>query len=135
MEDHHRDLREAAQALAAFTIDRRRVRVEIAGVGNAQNCIANFCLNDVCYVLVIEDGPRKDLPALTRREREIALQIARGYGTKQIAHGLGISPHTTITYVNRIRSKLGVRNRPEMVAALLGVPAEPEHVVSADTDL
>jgi DNA-binding CsgD family transcriptional regulator len=48
------------------------------------------------------------------------LQIARGYGTKRIAHDLGISPHTTITYVNRIRAKLRVRNRPEMVAALLG---------------
>jgi DNA-binding CsgD family transcriptional regulator len=134
VESHHRDLREASHALAAFTIDTWRVRVEVAGINNQQQSIASFRLNDICYVLLTEDGPRKGLPALTRREREIAMQIARGYGTKQIAHYLGISPHTTITYVNRIRTKLGVRNRPEMVAALLGGQAEPRQLASNNTD-
>jgi len=88
----------------------------------------------VCYVLVAEDRLRKNLPGLTRREQEIAQHIARGLGTKQIAHYLGISPHTTTTYVNRIRTKLGVRNRPAMVAALLGGKAEPEHWMPIESD-
>jgi DNA-binding CsgD family transcriptional regulator len=72
--------------------------------------------------LIREVDTMSDLPVarLTRREREIALLIADGKPTKQIAYVLGISPHTANTYVNRIRAKLGARNRPEMVAAFFG---------------
>jgi len=116
MESHHRDLREAAHTLAVSTIDTCRVRVEIVSAVN-EHSIASFRLNEVCYVLVTGDGSRKDLPALTRREREIALQIARGYGTKQIAHYLGISLPTTITYVNRFAQSLVCANMPPRVSA------------------
>jgi DNA-binding CsgD family transcriptional regulator len=59
------------------------------------------------------------LRRLTRREREIALLVAHGYLTKQIAHELGLSPHTVTAYVSRIFVKLSVHNRAEMVAAML----------------
>jgi DNA-binding CsgD family transcriptional regulator len=66
------------------------------------------------------EGPaRSGLHRLTRREREIALLIAQGSLTKQIARELGLSPHTVGAYVNRIFAKLCVHNRAEMVAALI----------------
>jgi DNA-binding CsgD family transcriptional regulator len=105
--------------LAHFTIDQCTVRVARATHDNCNESLGKFCLNGVCYVLLISPAASKAMTVLTRREREVASQIARGFGTKQIAHNLGISPHTALTYVTRMRTKLGVRNRPEIVAALL----------------
>jgi DNA-binding CsgD family transcriptional regulator len=65
------------------------------------------------------DARGSKLGRLTRREREIALLVAQGYLTKQIAHELGLSPHTVTAYVNRIFAKLDVHNRAEMVASVL----------------
>jgi DNA-binding CsgD family transcriptional regulator len=107
-------------AQAFFTVGLHRLRVEVATSANRDCSLGTFGLNGVCYVVIDDSESHKAIAALTRREREIALEIARGFGTKQIAYNLGISPHTTLTYVNRIRAKLGVRNRPALVAALLG---------------
>ena len=65
-----------------------------------------------------DDAPRPGLRRLTRREREIAILIAQGCLTKQVAHELGLSPHTVTAYVNRIFAKLSVHNRAEMVSAV-----------------
>lgn len=62
--------------------------------------------------------PRPGLRRLTRREREIAILIAQGCLTKQVAHELGLSPHTVTAYVHRIFAKLSVHNRAEMVSAV-----------------
>jgi DNA-binding CsgD family transcriptional regulator len=112
----------AAVDLAAwFSLDGCRFRIECACRSNKSGCLAEFSLHGRDYVILASDNLIDvPLPALTRREREIALLIARGLYTKQIAYDLGISPHTASTYINRIRTKLGVRNRPEMVATLLG---------------
>lgn len=120
MEWHAHSAVQTENAVAFFTVDQHRLRVEVATSANRDDSVGTFALNGVCYVLIADPENQKTTPTLTRREREIALQIARGRDTKQIAYNLGISPHTTVTYVNRIRTKLGVRNRPEMVAALLG---------------
>jgi DNA-binding CsgD family transcriptional regulator len=121
-------MEEAAVDLAAcFSLDGCRLRVECACRNNKSHCLAEFSLHGRDYVIMASDGlVDVPLPALTRREREIALLIARGLYTKQIAYDLGISPHTASTYINRIRTKLGVRNRPEMVATLLGWTASSQ---------
>jgi DNA-binding CsgD family transcriptional regulator len=120
MEWHARSATDS-NAVAKFSVDQRCVRVEVATSSNREDGLGTFDLNGICYVLIADLESPKTIIMLTRREREIALQIAQGRETKQIAYNLGISPHTTVTYVNRIRAKLGVRNRPEMVAALLGI--------------
>jgi DNA-binding CsgD family transcriptional regulator len=85
-----------------------------------------------CFVVVLDprttpqprhvDARCSKLSRLTRREREIALLVAQGCLTKQIAHELGLSPHTVTAYINRIFAKLCVHNRAEMVAAVLSKP-------------
>lgn len=120
MEPHSRSTADADGVLACFTVDRHRLRVVQAANGHRADGVGSFQLDGVSYMVVASPERDDSVATLTRREREIALQIAKGRGTKQIAYDLGISPHTAMTYVNRIRTKLGVRNRPEMVAALLG---------------
>lgn len=59
--------------------------------------------------------------ALSRREREVLRQIARGLTHNQIGTRLGISRHTVDTYVKRLRSKLNCRNKADLIRiAVLG---------------
>jgi DNA-binding CsgD family transcriptional regulator len=58
---------------------------------------------------------------LSFRESQVLKRIADGRTQGQIARDLGISPHTVDTYVRRIRTKLRLGSKAELVkAALLG---------------
>ncbi len=53
---------------------------------------------------------------LTRREREVALLVARGLTNRQIALELSVSRSTVNNHVARILRKLGVRSRAQIAA-------------------
>jgi DNA-binding NarL/FixJ family response regulator len=55
------------------------------------------------------------LDALTDREREIVAVVAQGLSNDEIAAKLYLSPATVKTHVNRAMSKLGVRDRAQLV--------------------
>jgi DNA-binding NarL/FixJ family response regulator len=56
---------------------------------------------------------------LSRRELQILQMLAYGATTKEIAHQLGISPHTVKTHIERIFEKLGANDRAQAVAIAL----------------
>ncbi|MER7083642.1 response regulator transcription factor, partial [Saccharopolyspora kobensis] len=53
--------------------------------------------------------------SLTDREREVLVLVARGLSNDGIAERLVLSPATAKTHVSRIMSKLGVRDRAQLV--------------------
>ena len=55
------------------------------------------------------------LDALTVREREVLVQVAGGRSNDEIADRLEVSPLTVKTHVNRAMSKLGARDRAQLV--------------------
>jgi len=59
------------------------------------------------------DGP--DLSVLTDREREIVALVATGLSNDEIATRLFVSPLTAKTHVNRSMTKLGARDRAQLV--------------------
>ncbi|MGX1489796.1 response regulator [Streptomyces tendae] len=67
------------------------------------------------------DGDGRDpargerLDALTVREREVLVQVAGGLSNDEIAERLEVSPLTVKTHVNRAMSKLGARDRAQLV--------------------
>jgi DNA-binding NarL/FixJ family response regulator len=66
-------------------------------------------------------------PALTRREMDVLLRVARGQPNKAIGRELGLTEGTVKTYLRRLRARLGARDRTHAVilAAALGlVPIE-----------
>jgi len=60
--------------------------------------------------------PGERMEGLTRREREVALLVARGLTNRQIASELSVSTSTANNHVARILRKLGLRSRAQIAA-------------------
>jgi DNA-binding NarL/FixJ family response regulator len=58
---------------------------------------------------------RGRLNELTEREREVLAGVGRGLSNNEIAAEIHISPATARTYVSRILTKLGARDRAQLV--------------------
>ncbi|TQM81893.1 LuxR family two component transcriptional regulator [Saccharothrix saharensis] len=57
----------------------------------------------------------KALRELTAREREVLALVAAGMSNEEIAEHLVISPATSRTHVSRVLTKLGARDRAQLV--------------------
>jgi DNA-binding CsgD family transcriptional regulator len=68
---------------------------------------------------------------LSPREREVLALVGRGLSTRRIAELLGITRHTTETYVKSGMSRLGARTRTE--AAVLAARPEPAPELAPET--
>jgi DNA-binding NarL/FixJ family response regulator len=55
------------------------------------------------------------LASLTSREREVLALVAVGLSNEEIAERLVVSPYTAKTHVNRAMTKLGARDRAQLV--------------------
>jgi predicted ATPase/DNA-binding CsgD family transcriptional regulator len=65
--------------------------------------------------------------ALSARQSEIALLVAVGRTTREIADELHLSPRTVETHIGAIFNKIGVRSRTELAAAIFDGSARVEH--------
>jgi len=57
---------------------------------------------------------RARFASLTRREREIMIQVVQGRLSKQIAYDIGISEVTVKVHRSNLMRKMGVRSLPEL---------------------
>jgi non-specific serine/threonine protein kinase len=148
---------EAARLLGAAEALGAPAGADLAGVGNVTYASflaeAEACLREapfaaawaegralpldraVAYALALAGGmaappPAPSRPAatgLTRREREVALLLARGQSDREIASTLSISPATASLHVHRILEKLALRSRHQVAdwAATQDVTTSP----------
>ncbi len=61
---------------------------------------------------------------LSPREREVALLLANGRTSKEIARDLGISPRTVDVHRANLHKKFSVTNTNALIHAMSGVPSE-----------
>lgn len=112
---------------------RQAVRVVAAGdallsPGVTRRVVAQFAHRPVAAAAT-PTGDR--LAVLTEREREVVRLVATGLSNDEIARELVISPLTAKTHVSRAITKLGVRDRVQLVIlafedGLVGLPGRPE---------
>ncbi|PZG53348.1 DNA-binding response regulator [Spongiactinospora gelatinilytica] len=62
-----------------------------------------------------DTAPSELLEVLTVREREMVAHVATGLSNEEIAEELCVSPYTVKTHVNRAMTKLGARDRAQLV--------------------
>jgi DNA-binding NarL/FixJ family response regulator len=94
----------------------RAVRAVSAGdallsPGVTRRLIAAFARN------AKDPGPARNLDVLTDREREVVTLVGEGLSNDEIATRLYVSPATAKTHVNRAMTKLGARDRAQLVVA------------------
>lgn len=70
--------------------------------------------------------PKCSASALTRREREVALLVARGLTNRQVAGELTVSERTVTTHVDHILHKLGATSRSQVAAWIVEERLLPE---------
>jgi DNA-binding CsgD family transcriptional regulator len=75
-----------------------------------------------CATELPTPSPSQLRAPLTPREREVAVLIARGFTSRDIAQALVITERTVDTHADRIRAKLGLRSRMEIVAWVVSQP-------------
>jgi two-component system, NarL family, response regulator DegU len=85
----------------------------LAGKAMIHPALTRAFIEEVQYVERRPEAP------LSRRESEILQKVAYGATTKEVAHDLGISPHTVKTHLERIFEKLGANDRAQAVAIAL----------------
>jgi DNA-binding NarL/FixJ family response regulator len=76
------------------------------------------------FTRILPSPPRLD--GLTRREREVAELIARGFTNQQIAETLVLTRGTVANHVAHILGKVGVTNRTQIAARVLEAIAQPK---------
>lgn len=65
---------------------------------------------------IMESEPCPEVTELTPREREVTEMVARGMSTEEVARELTIGVATVRTHLYRVRTKLGVRDRAQLVS-------------------
>jgi len=99
--------------------ERLRIEVTAVGKGKTQLHLWREPLPEM------EAAPGADItippPAdgLTQREREVALLVADGLRSREVAERLGIASQTVKSHLKTIFDKLGVRNRVELARRLV----------------
>jgi len=92
------------------------VRVVAAGDSLLAPSVARRLIAEYTARPVPSAGPDSArLDALTARERETLLHLARGLSNAEIAAALVVSEHTVKTHVGHVLSKLGLRDRIQAV--------------------
>jgi DNA-binding NarL/FixJ family response regulator len=120
-------LSEVGNTCGHISIGKRKYNIAFASNLPDQPCsdeICRFVLDGRTLVIAaaadrrqkISNGSLDEVAShLTGRELEIAILVAQGCATKNIAHRLQISEWTVSTYLRRIFLKLGVDSRAAMV--------------------
>ncbi len=95
------------------------IRTVAAGDAVVSPRVTRRLLEEYAQVLPLSAGQRAQrypqLSALTEREREVLVAVARGLSNAEIAAALFVSEATVKSHVGRILAKLGLRDRVQVV--------------------
>jgi DNA-binding NarL/FixJ family response regulator len=91
------------------------IRTVAAGDAVVSPRVTRRLLEEYAQVLPPSGDQYPQLAALTDREREVLVLVARGLSNAELAASLYVSEATVKSHVGRILSKLGLRDRVQIV--------------------
>jgi DNA-binding CsgD family transcriptional regulator len=97
--------------------ERLRIEVTAVGKGRTQLHLWREPLPEPVQLGTEPQAAPAD--GLTQREREVALLVADGLRSREVAERLGIASQTVKSHLKTIFDKLGVRNRVELARRLV----------------
>ncbi|HEX9243106.1 MAG TPA: response regulator transcription factor [Anaeromyxobacter sp.] len=98
-----------------------RLRIEVTAVGKGRTQL-HLWREPLPDTVQLGPEPLAQVPpadGLTQREREVALLVADGLRSREVAERLGIASQTVKSHLKTIFDKLGVRNRVELARRLV----------------
>lgn len=97
---------------------RRAIRAVAAGDALLSPAVTRRVMAALAATNPPAGGPdRWPLDQLTGREREVLVEVGHGHSNDEIAALLHMSPATARTHVSRLLTKLGARDRSQLVIA------------------
>jgi DNA-binding NarL/FixJ family response regulator len=93
----------------------RAVRVVAEGEALLSPSVTRTLVSEFAARTKQPTGPSTPLADLTAREREVMALVAEGLTNSEIGERLFMSPATARTHVSRILTKLGARDRTQLV--------------------
>jgi DNA-binding NarL/FixJ family response regulator len=112
-------LRAGASGFLLKDIDAADLHDAVRTIAAGQGLLAPAITRRVIDELTRREAPQPIAPerldVLTDREREVTRLVAHGLTNDEIARDLVMSPLTAKTHVNRAMTKLGVRDRAQLV--------------------
>jgi len=93
----------------------RAVRVVAEGAALLSPSVTRRLVSEFAARTKQPTGPSTALAGLTSREREVMALVAEGLTNAEIGERLFMSPATARTHVSRILTKLGARDRTQLV--------------------
>ncbi|MGK5554292.1 response regulator [Actinomadura kijaniata] len=108
-------LRAGASGFLTKEVEPDELRRAVAVVAAGDSLLSPGVTRRVVERFAGRPRPSADLGVLTAREAEVVRLIATGLSNDEIAAALGISPLTVKTHVTRAITKLGVRDRVQLV--------------------
>jgi len=103
----------------SLTMERlgERLRIEATAVGKGRTQL-HLWREGVALPGTENSALPNATDGLTQREREVALLVAEGLRSREVAERLGIASQTVKSHLKTIFDKLGVRNRVELARRL-----------------
>lgn len=96
-----------------------RLRIEVTAVGKGKTQLHLWREPMPEPMTVGPETAAAPDDGLTQREREVALLVADGLRSREVAERLGIASQTVKSHLKTIFDKLGVRNRVELARRLV----------------
>ncbi|MEU4603989.1 response regulator transcription factor [Kribbella sp. NPDC023972] len=93
------------------------VRVVAAGESLLAPAVTTRLIREFATRPTVGRPQPETLDSLTDREREVLVLVAQGLSNVEVAGRLLVSPLTAKTHVSRILTKLGLRDRTQLVVA------------------
>lgn len=90
--------------------------VEGGGILSAAAAAATISAFAEAPARQVDEEMAERFTALTPRERDVVVAIARGLSNEDIGREMFVSPYTVKTHANRAMSKVGARDRAQLVA-------------------